>query len=92
MELHRAAVADSGQLPRHSGCQCPGCGKDGETVFSIRQTSLAFKSTIPTSVGEIKTEESFDLFGVGGGNTQIRLLNAWGELGDLAWGSTTRCS
>jgi hypothetical protein len=64
----------------------PGCGKDGETVFSIRQTSLSFKSTIPTSAGEIKTEESFDLFGVGGGNTQIRLLNAWGELGRFGVG------
>jgi len=70
--------------PGLPGANDPGCGKDGETVFSVRQTSLAFKSTIPTSVGEIKTEESFDLFGVGGGNTQIRLLNAWGELGK--WG------
>jgi hypothetical protein len=69
-----------------AGGNDPGCGKDGETVFSVRQTSLAFKSTIPTSVGEIKTEESFDLFGVGGGNTQIRLLNAWGELGKFGAG------
>jgi hypothetical protein len=72
--------------PGTPGVNDPGCGKDGETVFSIRQTSLAFKSTIPTSVGEIKTEESFDLFGVGGGNTQIRLLNAWGELGRFGVG------
>jgi hypothetical protein len=64
----------------------PGCGRDGEAIFSVRQTSLAFKSTIPTSVGEIKTEESFDLFGTGGGNTQIRLLNAWGELGRFGVG------
>jgi hypothetical protein len=71
--------------PGTPGVNDPGCGKDGETVFSIRQTSLAFKSTIPT-VGEIKTEESFDLFGVGGGNAQIRLLNAWGGSGDSAWG------
>jgi DcaP outer membrane protein len=64
----------------------PGCGRDGETIFSVRQTSLAFKSTIPTSMGVIKTEASFDLFGVGGGNTQIRLLNAWGELGRFGVG------
>ncbi len=72
--------------PGAGGVNDPGCGKDGETVFSVRQTSLAFKSTIPTSVGELKTEESFDLFGVGGGNTQIRLLNAWGELGKFGAG------
>ena len=29
---------------------------------------------------------SFDLFGSGGGNTQIRLLNAWGELGPIGLG------
>ena len=62
----------------------PGCGQDGSTIFSIRQSALAFKGFIPTSAGEIKTILSFDLFGTGGGNTQIRVLEAWGELGK--WG------
>jgi outer membrane murein-binding lipoprotein Lpp len=68
---------------------CPGdagCGKDGETVFSIRQTSFAFKGYVPTSSGELKTELSFDLFGTGGGNTQFRVLNAWAELGEFGAG------
>jgi len=65
----------------------PGCGKDGESIFSLKQTSIAFKGFVPTSAGELKTELSFDLFGNGGGGTsQFRLLNAWGELGSFAAG------
>ena len=64
----------------------PGCGKDGSTIFSIRQTAIAFKGYIPTSAGEIKTDLSFDLFATGGGNTQARVLNAWGELGQFGLG------
>ena len=64
----------------------PGCGKDGSTIFSIRQTAIAFKGYIPTSAGELKTDLSFDLFGTGGGNTQARVLNAWGELGPFGLG------
>jgi hypothetical protein len=65
----------------------PGCGKDGESIFSLKQTSIAFKGFVPTSAGELKTELSFDLFGNGGGGTsQFRLLNAWGELGNVAAG------
>lgn len=58
----------------------PGCGRDGATVFSVRQSSLGFKSFIPTSLGEVRTDLSFDLFGTNGG-TQVHWLNAWAELG-----------
>jgi hypothetical protein len=65
----------------------PGCGKDGETIFSARQSAIGFKGFVPTSVGELKTELSFDLFGSGGGGkTDFRLLNAWGELGQFGAG------
>ncbi|HEX9184720.1 MAG TPA: DcaP family trimeric outer membrane transporter [Burkholderiales bacterium] len=67
---------------------CPGdagCGKNGESIFSVRQTSVAFKGFVPTELGELKTELSLDLFNVGGANTAFRLLNAWGELG--RWGA-----
>jgi hypothetical protein len=67
---------------------CPGdagCGKDGESIFSVRQTTVAFKGFIPTERGELKTELSLDLFNVGGANTGFRLLNAWGEIG--RWGA-----
>ena len=65
----------------------PGCGKDGETIFSVRQSAIDFKGYVPTSLGELKTELSFDLFGNGGGSTtQFRLLNAWAELGKFGLG------
>jgi hypothetical protein len=68
---------------------CPGdagCGKDGATIFSVRQSAIAFNGYIPTTAGELKTEVSLDLFNVGGANTAFRLLNAWGELGNLGAG------
>lgn len=65
----------------------PGCGSDGATVFSVRQSSLGFRSFIPTSLGEIKTDLSFDLFGTNGG-TQVHWLNAWAELGMYGAGQT----
>ncbi len=74
------------ERPSQIPVNCPGdagCGKDGETIFSVRQTAIGFKGFIPTSLGELKTDLSFDLFGSGGGNTQIRVLNAWGELGQF---------
>lgn len=64
----------------------PGCGKDGESVFSVRQSSLAIRGFVPTGAGELRTEFSMDLFGVGGGNTQMRLLNAWAEIGPFGAG------
>jgi len=68
---------------------CPGdagCGKDGESIFSLRQTAISFKGFVPTEMGELKTELSVDLFGAGSSNsTNIRLLNAWAELG--RWGA-----
>jgi hypothetical protein len=65
---------------------CPGppesgCGKHGETIMSIRQSKLGFKAYIPTSAGELTTELDFDLFSSAGGNTEARVLNAWGQLG-----------
>ena len=70
---------------------CPGdagCGKDGETIMSIRQSKIAFKGFIPTPKGELTTLLDFDLFDVGGGNTHARVLNAWAELGAFGAGQT----
>ena len=69
----------------------PGCGKDGETIFSIRQTSLSIKGFVPTSAGMLKTDLSMDLFGqgtsnAGGSSTQVRVIHAWGELGAFGVG------
>jgi hypothetical protein len=69
----------------------PGCGKDGETIFSIRQTSLSFKGFIPTEAGMLKTDVSMDLFGTGtsnagGSSTQVRVIHAWAEFGRFGVG------
>ena len=72
---------------------CPsdaGCGKDGETVFSVRQTRLGANGFVPTSEGELRTQFEFDLFGVGAdaGQTTFRLRQAWGEIGPFLVGQT----
>jgi hypothetical protein len=61
----------------------PGCGKDQAFIFSVRQSSLGFRSFIPTNLGMVKTDLAFDLFGTDGG-TNIHWLRAWAELG--MWG------
>jgi len=71
----------------------PGCGKDGETIFSIRQTSIAFKGFIPTEAGMLTTDVAMDLFGTGtsnagGSSTQVRVIHAWAELGRFGIGQT----
>jgi len=77
-----AATLRPSQIP----ITCPGsagCGKEEAFVFSIRQSSLGFRSFIPTSMGMVKTDLAFDLFGTDGG-TNIHWLRAWAELG--MWG------
>jgi hypothetical protein len=64
----------------------PGCGKDGETIVSPRQTAISFKGFVPTQAGQLKTDLSLDLFNVGGANTGFRLLRAWGEVGAFGAG------
>jgi len=69
---------------------CPGsagCGKDGATVFSVRQSGLGLRAFIPTVLGEIKTDLAFDLFGTDG-TTSIHWLRAWAELGSFGIGQT----
>jgi hypothetical protein len=64
----------------------PACGKDGETIFSVRQTLVQFKGFIPTKAGELKTELSLDLFQPQSSATAFRLLNAYGQIGNWSGG------
>jgi len=68
--------------------QDAGCGKDGETIFSVRQTSVAFRAYVPTRAGELKTELSLDLFQPQSASTAFRLLNAYASLGNWTFGQT----
>lgn len=65
----------------------PGCGKDGAWIFSARQSSLGLRSFIPTPLGLVKTDLSFDLFGTDG-STSIHWLSIWAELGMFGAGQT----
>ncbi len=72
---------------------CPGdvgCGKDGEMIFSVRQTRLGVKAAVPTSMGELNTKVEIDMFGVGpdAGQTTMRLRHAYGEVGSFLAGQT----
>lgn len=68
----------------------PGCGTDGETIFSVRQTRVGIDAFIPTGLGELKTKLEFELYGVGSdqGKTTPRLRHAYGELNDFLAGQT----
>ncbi|MBE2242933.1 MAG: hypothetical protein IAE86_09270 [Burkholderiaceae bacterium] len=81
-----AATERPSQIP----VVCPGsagCGKDGNWIFSARQSSLGLRSFIPTSFGLVKTDLSFDLFG-SDGSTSIHWLSIWAELGKFGVGQT----
>jgi hypothetical protein len=72
---------------------CPGdagCGQDGQTIMSVRQSRLGFNGFMPTDIGELKTKLEFDMFGVGvdAGQTTIRLRHAYGEVGAFLAGQT----
>jgi len=72
------------------GTQDPGCGKDGHTLFSVRQTRFGVTGDFPTDAGELHTKFEFDMFGVGvdAGQTTIRLRHAYGEIGPFLAGQT----
>ena len=72
---------------------CPasaGCGQDGNTVLSVRQSRFGVRGFAPTRLGELKTVFEFDLFGVGddAGETTFRLRQAYGEVGPWLAGQT----
>lgn len=68
----------------------PGCGTDGEFIFSVRQTRFGVVTTAPTELGTLKTQLEFELYGVGSdeGKTTPRLRHAYGELGAFLAGQT----
>ena len=79
--------------PSRIPVNCPGdagCGNDGETIFSVKQSRFGFKGYFPTRLGELKTIFEFELYGTGAdaGQTTFRLRHAWGELGQIGAGQT----
>src|SRR4030081_1625133 len=68
-----------------------GCGTNGLTTFSVRQSKFGVKGFLPTTEGVIKTQLEFDLFGQGAnaGQTTFHLQQAWGSWGPLLVGHTS---
>jgi len=67
-------------------------GKGSNFFGSVRQTRFGVKSGTPTSMGELKTQFEFELFGTGSdaGKTTFRLRHAYAELGQFGAGQTWR--
>ncbi|HEY2226725.1 MAG TPA: DcaP family trimeric outer membrane transporter [Xanthobacteraceae bacterium] len=67
-----------------------GCGTNGLTTFSVRQSKFGAKGFLPTTDGEVKTQFEFDLFGQGAnaGQTMFHLQQAWGSWGPVLAGYT----
>jgi len=63
-------------------------GNDNSTFASVRQTRFGVRTSSPTTLGELKTQFEFEMFGVGvdSGQTTIRLRHAYGELGKFGAG------
>lgn len=65
-------------------------GPDGTIFFGVRQSRLGFKSNTKTSLGDLKTQFEFELYGTRGdeGQTTFRLRHAYGQLGKWGVGQT----
>lgn len=63
---------------------------NGKVFFGVRQSRFGVKTSTPTSLGELKTQFEFELFGTGvdAGQTTFRLRHAYGELGQFGAGQT----
>jgi hypothetical protein len=68
-----------------------GCGTNGLTTFSVRQSKFGVKGFLPTTEGEVKTQFEFDLYGMGAnaGETMFHLQQAWGSWGPFLVGHTS---
>lgn len=63
-------------------------GSDNSTFAGVRQSRFGVRTSSPTTLGELKTQFEFEMFGVGvdAGQTTIRLRHAYGELGAFGAG------
>jgi DcaP outer membrane protein len=65
-------------------------GQDGRFYLSARQSRFGVRSTVPTSMGDVKANFEFDMFGTGkdAGLTTIRLRHAYGQFKQIGAGQT----
>jgi DcaP outer membrane protein len=69
-----------------------GCGNDGQSSISVKQSRFGVQGTMPTGEGStpLNFKFEFDLFGVGvdAGQTTMRLRHFYGEWGSILAGQT----
>ena len=65
-------------------------GDDGQSIFSVRQSRLGVKGSMPVAGKDLEARFEFDLFGTGedAGQTTFRLRHAYGRWGPLLAGQT----
>lgn len=72
---------------------CPGdagCGTDGESIFSVKQTRFGLKGDLASDAGPVNVLLEMDFFGVGGsaGTTTLKLRHAFAAFGPYGAGQT----
>ena len=70
-------------------------GADGESIFSVRQSRLGVRGSLPAGAHDLKARIEFDFFGTSSGDRPdaagpngVRLRRAYGEWGPLLGGLT----
>ncbi|PKI17718.1 DcaP family trimeric outer membrane transporter [Colwellia sp. 12G3] len=86
------AIYNNGEMTNRAGFQPSSIAYENDTttdntLFSVGQSNLSFKSFTPTKYGVMTTRFEFDLFD-SQGNAGINLTHMWGEIGDFGAGQT----
>jgi hypothetical protein len=97
-KLHADLIRDFGRVDPASNAtlrpstipvRCPGdpgCGPGGETIASVRQSTLGVRASLPTRAGTFLAGLTVDLFESPGGTTRPRVLDVYAALGPIALG------
>ncbi len=64
----------------------PGCGPRGETIASVRQSTVGARAAVPTRAGTFLAGLTVDLFDAPGGTTRPRVLDVYAAIGPVAVG------
>lgn len=86
------AIYNKGEMTNRAGFQPSSIAYEDNvtkdnTLFSVGQSNLSFKSYTPTQHGAMTTRFEFDMFD-DQGDADFHLTHLWGEIGDFGAGQT----
>lgn len=86
------AIYNSGEMTNRAGFQTSSIAYESNTtkdntLLSVGQSNLSFKSYTPTQYGAMITRFEFDMFD-DQGSADFNLTHLWGEIGDFGAGQT----